>query len=141
VVRRFKTNIGHAPRIHREGPSPSPSPIMISEFIPRVKRNEDLFRYLFPIGGVVKNLIISVIVRPGLEFFTINAYLHSGEGQDASCTQMALEMKPGLNPIDAVEIKVERGDQLRLDIEGIVEVYKEILEMGIAFTISPKDKV
>ncbi len=57
-MRRFKTNIRH--EVIKERPS---SPMIVSRFIPRVKRNEDLFRYLFPINGVVKNLTIYAIVR------------------------------------------------------------------------------
>lgn len=136
MARKFKTNIRH--EAIKERPS---YPMMVSEFIPRVKRNEDLFRCLFPINGVVKNLAISAMTRPGLEFFVINAYLYSGEDQNASCTQTALEIKPGPNLIDDVEVEVERGDRLRLDIEGIAEVYKEILEVEISFTISPKSKL
>lgn len=136
MARRFKTNIRH--EAVKERPS---SPMMVSKFIPRVKRNEDLFRCLFPINGIVKNLIIFAMTRSGLEFFTINAYLYSGKDQNASCTQMAFEIKPGLNPIDDVEVEVERGDRLRLDIEGIAEVYKEISEVEISFIISPKSRV
>jgi len=135
-MRKFKTNIRH--EAYKEKPS---FPMMISEFIPRVKRNQDLFRFLFPIDGVVKNLIIFATVRSGLEFFVINAYLYSGEGQDVACIQTAFEIRPGMNSIDNMEVEVQRGDRLRLDIEGIAEVYKEISEVDIAFTISPKSRV
>lgn len=131
-MRKFKTNIRH--EAVKERPSPS---MMVSMFVPRVKRNEDLFRYLFSTSGIVSNLTIFAVMRSGLDFFTINAFLYSKEG----CSQTSFDIKPGVNLIDDIKVEVDRGDRLRLDIEGIDEVYKEVSEIEIAFTISPKGRV
>ena len=131
-MRKFKTNIRY--EVVKERPS---LPMMVSMFIPRIKRNEDLFRYLFPTSGIVSNLTIFAVMKSGLEFFTINAYLYSKEG----CSQTSFDIKPGVNLIDNIEVEVDRGDRLTLDIEGIDEVYKEISEIEIAFTVSPKGRV
>lgn len=133
-MRKFKTNIRHGAYKEKEQLSPA---MIVSKFIPRVKRNEDLFRFLFPISGVAKNFMIFAAMKSGLEFFTINAYLYSGD----TCAQMSFDVKPGMNAAIDMEIEVERGDRLRLDIQGIAEIYKEVSEVEIAFTISPKGRV
>lgn len=132
MARKFKTDIGHEAFVER----PSP-PMIVSEFVPRVKRNEDLFRFLSPVNGIVKNLMIFAVMKTGLAFFTVNSYLYNQYG----CTQTSFEVKPGMSYIDDMEMEIERGDRLRLDIEGIDEVYKEISEVEIAFTISPKSRI
>lgn len=107
----------------------------INHFVPIVKRNEDLYSFIAMTNCIVEKLSIYVSTMVNIKEFSLDLFFYRGD----EFIKKTYEIKQGSNVFEKDNTVINAGEVVKLDIQKIDSVYKNV--SGVTIGILLADKV